>query len=99
MIQNPNADNFAVQILLRMNKKENIIMKYLAGFVSFLMAFSCSAAYLALDTVEEFDINKYMGKWYEIERLPNSFEEGLEEITASYRIGDMVMLLLQTKED
>ena len=63
-------------------------MKYLAGFVSFLMAFSCSAAYLALDTVEEFDINKYMGKWYEIERLPNSFEEGLEEITASYRIGD-----------
>ncbi|KAM6063096.1 Apolipoprotein D [Chlamydotis macqueenii] len=25
---------------------------------------------------EDFDINKYLGKWYEIEKLPSSFEKG-----------------------
>ncbi|KAI1235859.1 hypothetical protein IHE44_0001950, partial [Lamprotornis superbus] len=25
---------------------------------------------------EEFDINKYLGKWYEIEKLPSTFEKG-----------------------
>lgn len=39
-----------------------------------------------LVTTTELDINRYMGKWYEIARLPNSFEEGLECITAEYYI-------------
>ncbi len=63
-------------------------MKYFVSLFFLLTLASCSAAYLTLDTVEEFDINKYMGKWYEIARLPNSFEEGLEENTAFYRIGE-----------
>ncbi|XP_009702376.1 PREDICTED: apolipoprotein D-like [Cariama cristata] len=25
---------------------------------------------------ENFNINKYLGKWYEIEKLPSSFEKG-----------------------
>ena len=37
-------------------------------------------------TVKELDIKKYMGKWYEIARLPNSFEKGLVGVTASYSI-------------
>lgn len=37
-------------------------------------------------TVKELDINKYMGKWYEIARLPNSFEKGLVGVTAEYSI-------------
>jgi apolipoprotein D and lipocalin family protein len=35
-------------------------------------------------TVKELDINKYMGKWYEIARLPNSFEKNLVGVTADY---------------
>jgi len=66
----------------------NNIMKYIVSLFSLLSLASCSAAYLTLDTVQEFDINKYMGKWYEISRLPNTFEEGLEENTATYRIDD-----------
>jgi len=62
--------------------------KYLTSLFSLLTVASCSTSYLALDTEEEFDINKYMGKWYEIARLPNSFEEGLEENTAFYRLGE-----------
>lgn len=37
-----------------------------------------------IEPVSGFDINRYVGKWYEIARLPHSFEEGLENITASY---------------
>lgn len=39
-----------------------------------------------LPTVEEVDINKYLGVWYEIARLPNSFEKGLECVTATYSL-------------
>lgn len=61
-------------------------MKFVvSGFVT-LLILSCSTIYLALDPVEEFDIERYMGKWYEISRLPNKFEEGLEDITANYEL-------------
>ncbi len=37
-----------------------------------------------LPTENEVDLNEYMGTWYEIARLPNKFEKGLECITANY---------------
>ena len=37
-----------------------------------------------LPTVEKVDIQRYSGVWYEIARLPNSFEKGLECVTATY---------------
>ncbi|NOQ35373.1 MAG: lipocalin [Methylococcaceae bacterium] len=36
--------------------------------------------------VEQFNVHKYQGKWYEIARLENSFEEGLDHITAEYTL-------------
>ncbi len=39
-----------------------------------------------LPTVETVDIQKYFGVWYEIARLPNSFEKGLECVTATYSL-------------
>jgi len=63
-------------------------MRYLISALAALFAVSCSSAYLALDTATEFEIEKYMGKWYEIYRLPNKFEEGLEDITAKYELTD-----------
>ena len=37
-----------------------------------------------LTTVPNVDIMKYSGKWYEIARLPNSFEKGLVCCSAEY---------------
>lgn len=34
--------------------------------------------------VKEFEIDRYLGKWYEIARLDHSFERGLERVTAEY---------------
>lgn len=39
-----------------------------------------------LPTVEEVDLNRYAGLWYEIARLPNSFEKDLQCVTAEYTL-------------
>ncbi|WP_257282050.1 MULTISPECIES: lipocalin family protein [unclassified Endozoicomonas] len=36
--------------------------------------------------VTPFDIERYMGKWYEIARLDHSFERGLSQVTAEYTL-------------
>lgn len=36
--------------------------------------------------VEGFELDRYLGKWYEISRLDHSFERGLENITAEYSL-------------
>jgi apolipoprotein D and lipocalin family protein len=38
--------------------------------------------------VNNFELNRYLGKWYEIARLDHSFERGLERITAEYSMRD-----------
>ena len=37
-------------------------------------------------TVKNVDINRYLGKWYEIARFPHSFEEDLVGVTATYNL-------------
>ena len=34
--------------------------------------------------VGQFEINRYLGKWYEIARLDHSFERGMDNVTAEY---------------
>ena len=36
--------------------------------------------------VTEFEIDKYLGKWYEIARLDHSFERNLMKVTAEYTL-------------
>ena len=37
-------------------------------------------------TVKELDLNRYLGKWYEIARFPHSFEKNLVGVTATYTL-------------
>ena len=34
--------------------------------------------------VENFELERYLGKWYEICRLPNYFEDGMDNVQAEY---------------
>lgn len=36
--------------------------------------------------VDGFELERYLGRWHEIARLPNRFERGLEAITAVYSL-------------
>ncbi|MFC1720575.1 lipocalin family protein [Pseudomonadota bacterium] len=38
--------------------------------------------------VENFDVNRYLGTWYEIARLDHSFERGLINVSAEYSLRD-----------
>jgi apolipoprotein D and lipocalin family protein len=41
-----------------------------------------------LVTVDQVDVQRYMGTWYEIARYPNSFERGCSAVTAEYTLRD-----------
>ena len=34
--------------------------------------------------ISNFEASRYLGKWYEVARLENRFERGLEQVTATY---------------
>ena len=47
---------------------------------------ACTGVPDDIKPVDNFELNKYTGTWYEIARLDHSFERGLEGITAEYSI-------------
>ena len=47
---------------------------------------------LPLSTVEAVDVDRYLGRWFEIARLPNRFEENCEGVTAEYSRRDDGMI-------
>lgn len=57
--------------------------------LSLASLFGCGTAnYAPLATVDNVDLQRYIGKWYEIARLPNSFQKGCTCTTAEYSIID-----------
>ncbi|MBN2200870.1 lipocalin family protein [bacterium] len=40
----------------------------------------------AIPPVPDFELNRYLGTWYEIARLPHRFEKGLSRVTATYTL-------------
>ena len=49
---------------------------------------ACSNEQLNNSTVSELDLNRYVGKWYEIARFDHIFERGLVGCTANYTLQD-----------
>ena len=41
-----------------------------------------------LETVDNVDIERYQGTWYEITKIPNRFERNLIKVTATYTLKD-----------
>ena len=55
--------------------------------VAFLTT-GCTGMPDGVTPVTEFDVNRYLGTWYEIARLDHRFERGLEKISANYSLRD-----------
>lgn len=53
-----------------------------------LVLFLASCSHVPLDSqpMPSVETAKYMGKWYEIARLPNRFEKGCDGVTAEYEL-------------
>lgn len=56
----------------------------------FIMAgmVGCMGVPEGAEPVRGFELDRYLGKWYEIARLDHSFERGLTNVTAEYSLRD-----------
>lgn len=49
-----------------------------------LMLTGCLGMPDSVQPVKNFELDRYLGQWYEIARLDHSFERGLDQVTATY---------------
>ncbi|MCW8851922.1 MAG: lipocalin family protein [Gammaproteobacteria bacterium] len=56
--------------------------------VLLLILTACTGKPDGVVAVKDFELDRYLGKWYEIARLDHSFERGLSNITAEYSLRD-----------
>lgn len=64
-----------------------IVRLHAVILVSFLVS-GCLGMPEGVSPVDDFDLGRYLGKWYEIARLDHSFERSLERVTAEYSMRD-----------
>ena len=50
------------------------------------LLFGCTGIPEGIKVVDGFEVNRYMGTWYEIARLDHRFERGLNKISATYSL-------------
>lgn len=63
-------------------------MRLLPFFLLIVLLGGCVSVPQNVAPVDGFELNRYLGKWYEIARLDHSFERGLANITAEYSLRD-----------
>lgn len=63
-------------------------MKKILIGLSLILLSGCMGMPKNVTPIEDFDLNKYLGEWYEIARLDHSFERGLTNVTANYFLRD-----------
>ena len=59
---------------------------YLSSFILALLLAGCTGKPDGVVPVKGFDLDRYLGTWYEIARLDHSFERGLNNISANYTL-------------
>ncbi len=63
-------------------KRKSIAILFL--LVSLLAG--CSGGPVGVEPVSGFEVDRYLGKWYEVARFDHIFERGLSNVTAEYRM-------------
>ncbi len=59
----------------------------IAALAACLLGAGCAISLPSgVQPVQDFDIDRYQGKWYEIARLDHSFERGLDNVSATYTL-------------
>ena len=61
-------------------------MRKLLLVICIFLLSGCLGMPKLVQPVNDFELNKYLGKWYEIARLDHSFESGLSQVSAEYSL-------------
>lgn len=59
-------------------------MRFIVLISTLMLLTGCLGYPAAVQPVQNFELNRYLGKWYEIARLDHRFERGLEQVSAEY---------------
>ncbi len=62
-------------------------MRYLTAFLAIVLLNACGNM-KELETVPKVDVQRYMGRWYEIASFPQSFQKGCSCTIAEYELMD-----------
>ncbi|MGB5443676.1 MAG: lipocalin family protein [Gammaproteobacteria bacterium] len=64
------------------------LLSIMALMLGALFAAGCTGLPDGVTPVSGFDVNRYLGSWYEVARLDHRFERGLEKVSAHYSYRD-----------
>lgn len=74
--------------MTRRNYRSEIVMRVIVIFFMLSVLSACTGIPEGIRPVDDFSLDRYLGKWHEIARLDHSFERGLEQVTAEYSLRD-----------
>ncbi|MFC1565542.1 lipocalin family protein [Candidatus Neomarinimicrobiota bacterium] len=61
-------------------------MKIITLLIIPLLIINCMDKTKPAEPIKSFELDKYLGKWYEIARLDHRFERGLQNVSAEYSL-------------
>lgn len=64
------------------------LLRFLSLAFATLLAGCALGPPAGVEPVRGFDLSRYVGVWYEIARLDHSFERGMSDVSATYRVRD-----------
>lgn len=64
------------------------ILALAVGAAALAYTFSCVSIPKGASAVQAFDLNRYLGKWYEIARKDFKYEKNLNNVTAEYSLNE-----------
>lgn len=68
--------------------KIKTLLLRLFAILTLLLPAGCTGVPDGLEPVGGFSLERYLGTWYEIGRIPNSFEKEFEEVSATYTLSE-----------
>lgn len=69
-------------------KTSRLFSRYALMAVCLSMLTACTGLPKGIEPVSGFELDRYLGTWYEIARTDNRFERGLDNVTATYSLRD-----------
>ena len=75
------------EITLMKNRKFGLLSLLPLLSITLLLT-ACMGMPDGIKPVQNFELDRYLGTWYEIARLDHSFERGLSNVTAQYSMQD-----------